>query len=242
MKKLFILILLAATGTAALSQNTHLNFKHGLKFSNLSSYEGRTWQKMPPNGLGTYYFYHESVYRLLHPTIAFQWNPGKGNFHELSLEDLKYEIASNSTELRNDSLNIQTWVSGERVTETAIALRYEYILVLNKKKECRLVPSIGFGASIYYRSYKAQPIVTTFFPMSEKITGLRTFITPRLNYFIGSRLFLDLNVPLCFTEAVFVSDQEENPSVPQQEREVSTFGMKMFPNILAVRLGVGIKL
>lgn len=242
MKKLLIPVLLMTISSTALSQNTHLNFKHGLKLYNLSSYEGRSWQKRPPNSSGNYYFYHESIYRLLQPTIAFQWNPGKGNFHELSLEDLKYEIASNWTELRNDSLNIQTPLNGERVTETAIALRYEYILVLNKKKECRLVPSIGFGVSPYYRSYKVQPMIASFFPMSEKIMGLRTFITPRLNYFIGSRFFLDLNVPLCFTEAVFVSEREEDPSIPQEEREVSTLGMKMFSNILAVRLGIGIKL
>jgi hypothetical protein len=114
-------------------------------------------------------------------------------------------------------------------------------VVLRKKKEAKLIPSIGFSVNPFYRSNKASPVVSSSYEVSEKTLGVRTYIVPRLNYYAGQHLYFDLNIPLCFTETNWQSNSDKDPTIPQDQRTISSFDARLFAKIFSARLGVGIR-
>lgn len=84
--------------------------------------------------------------------------------------------------------------------------------------------------------------MSTSFPTSENYFGIRVFVTPRLTYFLTSKLFIDVNIPLCFFDMYYHTDKENNPSLPISERTNSTYNFNQFPKIFSGRIGIGIKL
>ena len=59
---------------------------------------------------------------------------------------------------------------------------------------------------------------------------------------VTSKLFIDVNIPLCFFDTFYFVDKEDNPAIPVQQRTITTFNYNQFPKIFSGRLGVGLKL
>ncbi|MDQ3048793.1 MAG: hypothetical protein M3R27_14680, partial [Bacteroidota bacterium] len=178
-----------------MAQNTSLDYKHAIKVYNLSSFDEFRRSERVNDSSSEYYSYTTTNLRILHPSVAFQWKTSKNNFHEIELTDLALNKAGSITSLKNDTSNTSYMLSGDDVTTTSIALRYEYILTLRKSKESKLVPSVGFALGIFYQQNKYDPKISSSFPSKETIFGTRMYVTPRLCYYLNSRIFLDLNIP-----------------------------------------------
>lgn len=240
--KLLTLTLMIIVFKIGWGQNTNLDYKSALKTYNLTTFEEQSKSRRL-NDTSSYRIQNSSTsLQILHPTIAFQWKSKKNNFHEIELTSLVLGKNGTKTEIINDTTNNSQIINGENLTTTAISLRYEYILNFNKSKDSRFVPSIGFGINPYYRQNNYSPKISSSFPTSEISVGMRTFITPRLTYFVNSKLFIDINIPLCFFDTFYFIDKEDNPSVPVQQRTITTFNYNQFPKILSGRLGVGLKI
>jgi hypothetical protein len=236
---LLLLIIVVKTGW---TQNTNLDYKNALKFYNLTTFEEQTKSRRLNDSSSYRYQYTNTTLQILHPTIAFQWKSKKNNFHEIELTSLMLGKIGTQTEITNDTtINGQT-ISRSNLKTTVISARYEYILNFNKSKDSKFVPSIGFGINPYYRQNNYSPKISNSFPTSEISVGMRTFITPRLTYFVTSKLFIDVNIPLCFFDTFYLVDKEDNPVIPVQQRTITTFNYSQFPKILSGRLGVGLKL
>ena len=117
------------------AQNPNTDYKFGVKVYNLTQYEES--EKSDPESLGTHNFflYKSKNLKVLHPTMAFQWKSKKNNFHEVEITDLQLENKGTVDESENDSSKTNVKIYEDKVVQTSIAARYEYILVFNKKKE-----------------------------------------------------------------------------------------------------------
>lgn len=225
------------------TQNTYLDYKHALKIYNLTSFEEQfKTRRINDDTTFNRIRYATTTLRVLHPTIAFQWKTSKNNFHEIELTNLIVSNLDTKTEFINDTTSSNQIIAGSRLTTMLISIRYEYILNFNKSKDTKFVPSLGFGFNPYFSKNNNKPFVSNIFPTTEIYTGFRTFINPRLTYYLSSKLFMDLNIPLCLFDTFYFSDMDSNPSIPLAERTVSSFNFNQFPKVLSVRLGVGLKL
>lgn len=242
MKKTIILFIAAVIFKTVSAQNTNIGYKFSIKMYNLSRYQEFEKYRFSDPDTHTFQVDKTSDLNLIHPTIALQWRSKRNNFHEIEITDLQWEKTGLVNEIRNDSTGLNVMVYGMNKKETSLAARYEYSFVFNKRKESRFVPSVGFAISPYYKSYISSPVVSSYFPVSEKSIGLRTFVTPRFTYFIKERLFVDINIPVCISEAEFSKDRNDNPNIPSIERDVYSFDVKGFPKLYSARIGIGIKI
>lgn len=221
------------------AQNTTLSYKYAIKAYNLTSfYTGSTTAKISDSSNINF---TTNDLKILHPTFAFQWQNAKRNFHELELTSFELGKLSNQEEL-SGSLSSGNTIPRSSVITTNIAFRYEYILNFNKAETRKLVPSIGFGGSPYYRLYKYQAKYAWEIPSSQQFIGLSIYATPRITYNFSSRIFLDVNIPVCVFDFNYLSNHQDNPFLELSERTTSEFNIEMFPKVLSGRVGIGLKL
>lgn len=242
MKNLMIACIATIFVKGVVAQNPNTDYRLGIKVYNLARYEETERSEAKNPGSHNSLLYKKKTLNILHPTIAVQWRSKKNNFHEIEIVDLKWEKTGSTTQIRDDSTNVSTKVYGENVTETSIAARYEFTLVFNKKKERKLVPSLGFAISPYYKSYRLAPELSSSLPEFDYYVGIRTFVTPRITYFIKQKLFIDLNIPVCISQSEFSEEWKDNPSIPVAERKIFSFDANEFPKTFSARIGLGIKL
>jgi len=221
------------------AQNTTPGYKYAIKAYNLTSfYSGNTTSNLSDSSDMNF---TTNDLKILHPTLAFQWQNTKGNYHELELTSFELGKLSNQDELSGSSITANT-IPRSSVIATNIAFRYEYILNFNKAETHKLVPSIGFGGSTYYRLYKYQAKYSWEIPSSQQFIGLGIFATPRITYNFSSRMFLDVNIPVCVFDFNYLTNHQDNPFLELSERTTSEFNIELFPKILSGRVGIGLKL
>jgi hypothetical protein len=241
MKKLISLIVFVLLNLCLWSQNENLDYKYAIKLYNLITFEDNSKTGVDTSLLNTYYF-TEKTLQALHPTIAFQWKTKKNDFHEIELTSFRLDKVESATDTIIDSSGMIETVSGGEILTTSISARYEYILNFNKSNDSKFVPSLGFGINPYYRQSNRMPYVSNEYQSSEKFIGARVFVSPRLTYYFSSRFFIDLNIPICFSDIYFQSDKDEDPTLTIQQRTINTFDFEVFPKFFSGRVGVGLKL
>lgn len=242
MKKCSLIILLLLFMKSGWPQNTNLDYKNAIKIYNLTTFEEYSKSKKINDTSSNHFYYTTSTLQILQPTIAFQWKTKKNNFHEIELTSFMLGKLGTKTEIKNDTTNIGQTISGNDVISTSISARYEYILNFNKSKDRKLVPSLGFGINPYYRQNKYLPKISSSFPTSEKYFGAKVFLTPRISYYLTSKLFIDINIPICISEIYYTIDKDENPVLTVKQRTTSSTDFRGFPKIFSGRIGVGLKL
>jgi hypothetical protein len=241
-KKTLALVLSIILVKLGWAQNTNLDYKSALKIYNLTTFEEQT-KSTRINGTAPFrYESTNSALKIIRPTIAFQWKTGKNNFHEIELTNLMLGKTMTKTEFVNDSTTNRQTVTGSDISTTALSVRYEYILRFSESKDRKLVPSVGFGINPYYERNNYSPIISSSFPTSETSLGMRTYLTPRISYFVTSKVFIDVNIPVCVFDSFYLSDKTDNPTIPIDNRTISSFSYNQFPKLFSGRIGVGIKI
>jgi hypothetical protein len=238
-RKLLTLFLLIIVVKIGWTQNTSLDYKSAIMIYNLTSFDEQSISRRL-TASSPRYQYTNATLQILHPTIAFQWRSKMNNFHEIELTSFMLGKIGKTT----DSLttNSAKTISGGDHTRTAISLRYEYILNFNKSKDSKLVPSIGFGINPYFGQNRYSPKTSFSFPSSDISLGMKALITPRITYFLTSKLFIDVNIPLCFFDTFYFVGKENNPALSLLERTTNTSNFSLFPKVYSGRIGIGIKL
>lgn len=239
MKQLPFLIFLLLSGTGfSFGQNKNLERKYALKLYNMSSHE----QQEEPfaSGIFTGTTTDKDV-RLLHPTIAFRIKNNRNNMHEIELTNLDLGSVSSESVLQYTPGAVVPF-SGGKTKQTYIALRYEYILNFMKNRDSRWMPALGLAAMPYYKRSSYSPVLQTEFPIAETRTGVKAFVIPRLNYALTSRLFLDLNIPLCVADMNIQHNSKKNPNLPVAEQKNNTGNFEGVPGFYSIRLGLGLNI
>jgi hypothetical protein len=238
----FTTAVFASLTLTGFSQNANTDYSTALKISNMTSFERHSTSRGWNDSLSEHLHYTNKGLRVLQPTIGFQWKGEKDNFHEVELTNFSVGRTSSASEMINDSTGLVRIVGGNKISNTSIAIRYEYIALFNKSSDSRLVPSLGLAVSPYFVSEKISPLTSEYFETMESRTGVRGFASPRITYFTASRVFFDLNIPICFVDFSVLTTRQENPVIPPKQRSITTFDFQQFPSFYSLRFGVGIKL
>lgn len=241
MKKIVILYIATVLLKSVSAQNPNTDYRFAIKVYNLARYEEVDKFRRTNPVEYNYYHDHTKSLKLFHPTVAVQWKTKRNNFHEIELTDFEWENTALTTHANNDSIKTSVLVYDENISRTIFAARYEFQLMFNKKKERKLVPSLGFAASPYYKRLSSRPGISSSFPKSEQTIGLKMFVTPRITYFIKQKLFLDFNIPICISETEFAKEKNGDPSLPSAQREIFSLDAKTIPQMFSARVGIGIK-
>jgi len=67
-------------------------------------------------------------------------------------------------------------------------------------------------------------------------------ITPLLSYYLTSKLFIDINIPICLGEIYYTIDKNEHPALRIEQRSISSVNIREFPKIFNGRIGIGLKI
>lgn len=242
MKKYCFLFLIFLICTSSQAQNSFLDYKMALKIYNQSTYEAQT--RSYPSGDSTMstIFETNKSFQIIQPTLAFQWKSGSNNFHEVEISGIRVGKYGTRTEREDSTTGLRETVAGQDVSQTSLAIRYEYIVNFNKKSDHKLVPSLGFGAGTNYGRHKSEPYISNSFPVTQTQVSLKLFLTPRLTYYFNSKLFMDLNIPVCVSDLNTTVFHVENPAFTSRQQKNTDYTFTGFPKIVSGRIGVGLKL
>ncbi len=239
MKKGLLLCISLFLLSESQAQNKHLDFNYALTVYNLSTLTESSRTLSSPNAPSAHQTLRHVKY--LQPTLAFQWQNKKRNRHEIELSQWHFRQETNTQKFPSQgSIPEQRYKS--KASELAIALRYEYIITFNKKRNTRWVPALGLAASPYLAIDKIEPILSNQYTFTRTQYGVRGFLVPRLTYFFSSRIFADLNIPLCVTGISMQSDNNKDPNLSRQLQKNSLLSFDALPYLYSVRLGLGIKI
>jgi hypothetical protein len=238
MKKLFVVLpfaLLSLTGNTFAQTNSYSAVK--LNISSTFTPVNRTAAAF--FSPGTTYSRQTSEQKFLQPSVAFQISSKKKNIQEFELTDLT--IARRETVLKQIHV-IDPHITGQHVTTSSIALRYEYVHIFFKKKDHKLVPGLGIGIAPFYSRVQTSPFVTSDYPTTVNIIGARALITPRLTWYASNRLFADINLSACIMEHYYNWNISKNPTLTANAQRSDLIHVNFFPTFLSARIGVGVKL
>lgn len=223
------------------AQNTKLDYKFALKIYNQSSFEQRSHQAFEDTSNLNVRNVH-TTWQYIHPTIAFQWKTKRQNFSEIELIDFSINKRTVSREQVDSAGQVKNVLGTADLKSYAISMRYEYTVMFKKLKQRDFVPSISFAVNSYFKLDQVIPGESNAFKTVQSAFGARGFVTPRLVYYTGSRLFLDFNIPICLMDMSYNVDQHENPSIPTDQQSKTNIDFELFPKVISVRLGVGVKI
>lgn len=185
---LFLMFLMVNLSSA---QNSFLNYRMALKVYNQTTYEERERSYLTGDSNMYTNFETDRSFQLIQPTIAFQWKAGKSNFHEVEISSIRLGKQGVKTVKTDNNTHLTETIYGKDIIQTSLAVRYEYILNFNKKADHKIVPSLGIGAGSQYNRIKQEPYISTSFPTTSTQVSLKLYVTPRLTYYLNSKLFLD---------------------------------------------------
>jgi hypothetical protein len=160
-----------------------------------------------------------------------------GNFQEYELS--KIEQTSNYYPIFSSQL--LPYDQGVSIESYALKLRYEVSFSL-LQRDSKIAPYFGISASPSVASISTNPSNVNSFPTVRQAFGINLSVVPRIQWNIGSRLFLDLNTPLTIMDGFNARFIVRDPRFTMREQLASNrFDLTTFTDI-SFRLGLGVKL
>lgn len=230
---LFISVKLAA-------QNKNLDFTHALKVSNGIHAEYVTADILYFGNPATISWTH---WNFVKPSIAYIRPTKKSNFHEFELNQINLNHHdSKPIQITDSSGNVQSMPYGLNNIIGAVSLRYSYVLNLMKDKDKKIIPSVGFSINPYYSLIKYHPNISSVFPSSKNELGIQGYLTPQFTWFIKSRLFMNVSIPLCLFTGNVTRNKYQNPAISPDDQVTVTGNFESIPKSFSFRIGMGLKL
>ena len=234
MKISLLILCFFASIFSAFAQNPNLDFKYALKGYNQTTYFNDSHR------FGDSYISRHRL-DLFQPIAGLQWQNKRHNAHEIALNYLgshnyNHKIYSNPDP--NGNVQLVDGFSGRYFD---LVLSYEYQLLFNKKKDTKLVPSLGFGLNPYFSRHKFRTHDAEQQRNITTIIGGKVMVTPRLMYFISPKVFFDFNTPFCLIDIQSESYQQSSVQRPGPWTRGNVGGEEL-PRVYQLRIGLGLKL
>jgi len=236
--KSLLLSSLACLSLQAYAQNEAQNPKYAVKLYNQTSFSLNEMGSIHDTNSISVSQNGKSV-QILHPTIALEWKNKRKDIHEIELTN--FDWSNNNSGIYAISAGNDPDFAG-KIAHIALGLRYEYKLMFNKKRDHKLQPSIGFAALPFYKYDSYKPGNTTHFAKSQTSYGISAFVVPGVNYNLTSRFFIDANAPVCLGIAAFETTKSKNTALPLAAQNSSIFNFDGGVPMVALRLGVGLRI
>jgi hypothetical protein len=231
-----LLFALSANG-----QESNREYTRAVKLYNLIDWESysTSWTDSDTN----FFNPTQSSLRIFHPTIAYQWQSKKGNYHELELITLRLSHEEHILKSASPSSGASSQIAESMiVSQFGFSVRYEYQMDLIAKDKKPWDFSLGLGINPYYFYQISRSELTTIFPTSLSTFGTRLFAVPRFSWHLSPRFFLDVNVPICLGEYRHQYHYDENPAFAISERGRRQVDFSTLPALFSGRIGIGFKL
>lgn len=225
----------------AIAQESPREYSRALKLYNLTDWErySDSWTLRDTN----FFNLEQSSLRIFHPTIAYQWQSKKGNYHELELISFQLSNREEAVEAATPATGTNSQLIQSEITFAAgLSLRYEYQISIRPKDEKPWDFSVGVGLNPYYFYQRFSAEISTMFPTSVSTFGTRVFAIPRFTWHLSPRVFLDVNLPICMGEYRHQYRYDESPVLQVSERGQRAIDYSLFPALFSGRIGIGIKL
>lgn len=221
----------------AWSQNPNLDYKFGLRLYNNTSQTTTIGAQKNLPWDSTYY--SDRFTRFISPGIGFQWKGKQDNFHEIQLSGFNWENTQKDGVFRQGPIPY----GGDFTRKFTAAIGYEYNLLFLKKKNWKIIPTLGLFGTVYADITKKIPSSPTQFPSSYMSFGILTGATPGVQFHVLKKVFLSAQIPLTTYNSNFSRSRLQNPSLPNNQQSTTSYNLDspMFRD-WAVRVGIGIKL
>ncbi len=244
MRNIFLLLIAITSSKLAIAQNPYLDYKYALKISNLSTLNFK--EVVPQYDLSPYALSVKSgdevknKFQLFHPTVSFDWMTKRKNTHEIELINLV--LNKERTKTYNYELNGVMGQIIDKTTETAISLRYTYLINFCKQKESKWVPSLGFSFNPYYQYTKSILTNSFSYQTGTQTLGIRASINPRLTYFFSKNIFVFSELSFAMLDihkSTFLNPA--NPLQPDQKDKQTYYNIRGIKSSVDFRVGFGYK-
>ncbi len=217
----------------AVAQVPAVDFKYGVKLSNLSSIQQET--NYDRNATGTLVaITRGSTMDWLQLIPAFTWQTKKGDFAEVSVPMWQLQRQES---IRTDSIGNSVAGVNRKIN---LGLQYTYSIRLLKKKSTKWLPMIGFGMMPFFQNTRYSPLVETDFPYSITKGGLLFSLNPHVMWMPSPRLFLDLGLQVNAIDLSYATFYDGDPRLPLYEGHTVNWNLANGNN--GIILGAGVKL
>lgn len=236
MKHLFLTIMLLYATTLTAQQDSTRN--KSLKLYVNTIYKPFSDVYVPPNSYRAKVL--TTAYDYVQPSLAMMWQNKRGNYHEAELG----MVSVGERYIMSQVLRDRTYYPrvDYRLNFIQAAVRYEYIIALNKRHNARWIPSLGLAAMPFFSRYEKAPYLAMYVPVTTTEVGMKHFVVPRLQVVLSKRVFLDFNIPFHLFDFSTQWQDIENPTLPQHAQEYRISNLRIFPGNNVVRLGLGVKI
>jgi hypothetical protein len=136
--------------------------------------------------------------------------------------------------LRNEDLGT------EYLEERAFSLRYDLSSYIGPN-DARFRIRLGGAARAYYYTAETSPLSSAVFPRIEQEIGVVIAFIPRLEYKLGQRLRLDMNLSMLSTNIGRDKSRVENPALTRRQQELGGYHVIWLQDRL-LRLGLEYRL
>lgn len=241
MKHLSLFLFYFCISWSLSAQEAESSNRLNLKFYNTVQYEKFEAVTLYEHNGTLEYYQNKENYTWLKPSVAIQWQGKKDKLHEI--EWVNFIWNQKEEYFTGGNQDLPNWViPGHNYTLINIAFRYEHLLPLFSLNQKNLNFSIGLGGSPFFLRNQISPIIRNLFPIAVTEAGINFYAIPRINYQLSKKFFLDFNIPINLAQTGFQRVKMENPSRPVAEQINDRWNFHLLPNILAARVGVGMKL
>lgn len=237
MKNILAIAILSLMTVSAGAQDSNFNYKYSVKLYNMTTYEYVRFNMVKADQ--TQYTFKHSLLKALHPTVAFQWNSKKNHLNEFEITDLNWDTQTILNNKLYDTNGVVQSLYNVVQKSSSISLRYEY--QLNFNKDHRLVPGLGFGINPYFFRETSVPQTDNLYATSSTVFGTNFLITPRVTYFLNSRIYFDLNIPFSLINLQYSNQFFDNPILPDFQRRRATVDFEELQKKYYLRIGIGFK-
>lgn len=224
------------------SQNPNLDYNFAIKLSNLTSFEKFQMVNSRddlPNATEDYFDF--SNIRILNPTISLQFKTRLNNFHEIEIINCSIEKEEFKESYYNELYESLNPRRGHILSKTNISMKYEYIYLFYKSSEKKIVPSIGLSINPLFYQVVNTPVTSLDWETDNKLYIVRFQLTPRLSYFLSSKLFVDLSIPLTILDFKYHHYYIDNNTLIEELKTSKTNKTSLFPVYYCGRIGIGYK-
>lgn len=243
MRKKFLLLIAVIFSKVTIAQNPYLDYKYALKVNNLTTLSSTHIPVFVATSHGLTIFNGTKLgnrFQLYHPTFAFDWQSKRKNTHELELIDLILNRGTTKEYYYDTNSGLKK--IADQTLETAISVRYEYMINFRTQKESRWVPSLGFSLNPYYQNYRSSISDSLSHKIGVQTIGIRAAFNPRITYFFSKRLFISAGFSLTMLD--FSRSTYQFPAYPPQQGspyKTTYFKFKNVKDLIEFRVGIGYK-
>ena len=173
-------------------------------------------------------------------SFGLEINNNKFFTQEIELTPLKFNIADEEVQVRNQITDYIYSSGGAKTTRLDIGCKYQLSHKFAKGKKVQ--PSIGMFSHLYENLVKTSPYASNYYETYQNRIGFAIGVTPAIYLNMGEHASLNLSVPYDLVSLNFITNGNKNPSIPVKNQVNSVIEIDELQNGFLFRVGFAYRL